>query len=294
MNITAYGGVSLPYNPKNEPYSVTLERGRYLFELWGASGGDSLNVEGGHGAYVHGVIYLFSPQSFLIYVGSHGENGTFSSEPPKGGFNGGGNGGMSAESSFACGAGGGGSTDIRLNASIESRIIVAAGGGGSAGRSGITNQAGVWTGGYGGDENGGMAGGYEETYEFRKLVANQTYGYALLQGQDGRNATVFYQDGTEGNGGAGGGYWGGTSTPNEGNLTRAGGGGGSSFIDQQLFTRRVMINGGTKIFSPNGTEEIGHSGDGYCRITFLPFITCMSKNHFYMFSFFTFILVPFC
>ena len=283
--------ILFPYNPANEPYSVTLKRGRYLFELWGASGGDSLNVEGGHGAYVHGVIHLFSLRSFLIYVGGHGENS--SRNLAKGGFNGGGNGGIS-EAGYANGAAGGGSTDVRFTASIESRIIVAAGGGGSGGTSGMTAIPGDWHGGYGGDENGGMAGGYQATLNFRKLAANQTYGYALLQGQDGRNATKYESGGAEGNGGGGGGYWGGTSYPNEGPSSRTGGGGGSSFIDQQLFTRRVMINGGTQMFSPNGTEEIGHSGDGYCRISFLPFFTCLSRNHFYMFSFFTFILVPFC
>ena len=56
---------------------------------------------------------------FKLYIGGKGTNGICGLSVP-GGFNGGGRGGFSA-------SGGGGSTDIRLNDKLSSRIIVAAG-----------------------------------------------------------------------------------------------------------------------------------------------------------------------
>ena len=131
-----------------KPYEVILQRGKYFFELWGASGGNARHQNqktiradsGGKGAYVSGFISFDKLFRCYLYIGGQGEDQSSNSAKSygRGGFNGGGDGGSdlydydSPESS----AGGGGGTDIRLlNAevseieSLKSRIIVAGGGG---------------------------------------------------------------------------------------------------------------------------------------------------------------------
>ena len=290
------GSLSFPFNTKKQPYNVILDRGRYKFELWGGSGGDSKTVPGGRGAYVSGVMYVYSPLHVLVYVGGQGEEGIASEFRPQGGFNGGGNGGLSFSNStikYSNGGGGGGSSDVRLNESKETRILVAAGGGGAGGLTSSSTSNPYQYGGYGGDEEGGMGGGLEKTLDLRKKVANQTFGYDLLQGQEGRSSQEYHDDGAEGNGGGGGGYWGGISPEMYGFETRAGGNGGSSFVNTTFFPSYKLMSGAKSFLSPDGEQESGHTGDGFCRITFIPLVTCECKKRFHYLTLFTYIIIPF-
>ena len=107
---------------ENQPYEYEFSPGKYLFQLWGGSGG---GLSPGYGSFVSGVLYLRSQVRLYFYVGEKGQDG---GSPT---FNGGG-------SSGSKGSSGGGSSDIRLYngswaniTSLKSRIIVASGGGGS-------------------------------------------------------------------------------------------------------------------------------------------------------------------
>lgn len=66
--------------------------------------------------------------------------------------------------------------------------------------------------------------------------------------------------------GAQGGDWG-TDTGGKGGYDDSAGGGGSSWIGSNLLSDGVTIAGNTSMIQPNGTTSIGHSGNGYTRIT---------------------------
>ena len=109
------------------PYVLNLIGGKYKFELEGGSGGNPATGLGGKGGYVSGNIFIRKPlQHFFLHIGASGITavGTIANAV----YNGGGIGwGYLSEHHISSGGGG---TDIRLNESINSRIIVAGGGGG--------------------------------------------------------------------------------------------------------------------------------------------------------------------
>lgn len=133
--------------------SITLPKGIYKLECWGAQGGYSSSNSGievgmgGKGGYSVGTITLNQKTPIYIYAGGVGSiSGNGKAD---GGFP---NGGSSWASNTSEGAGGGGgSSDIRIGTdSLHARVIVAGGGGGG----GEDNE----TGGYGGGETGGTSG----------------------------------------------------------------------------------------------------------------------------------------
>ncbi|KAI5532282.1 glycine-rich protein family [Trichomonas vaginalis G3] len=134
------------------PYVAEIQAGRYIFEVWGAQGGQN----GGLGGYAKGTISLKKNTTAFIYIGGQGSSNTNNIHP--GGFNGGGTGVGYVDESYT--GGGGGASDIRLLAnSLYYRAIVAGGGGG------IISYIGSHTEGFGGGEFGGD--GYqirEESY----------------------------------------------------------------------------------------------------------------------------------
>lgn len=254
--------------------SVTLPKGTYKLECWGAQGGNrsqdsaSATVTGsGLGGYSIGTLTLTQLTTCYIYVG--GQGGMSSSTgnvKVEGGFNGGGF--ASHESTGEPGNGGGGATDVRIaQDSLYSRVIVAAGGGGS----GEDNE----TGGYGGGETGGAGSGNTSLTQ-----ASQTSG--------GTNSFGFGLGGNTYNGGAGGGGWyGGASRYSVSSYSTGsdseGGGGGSGYVytsstaknypsgcllnSSYYLTDAQTIAGNNSFVSPTGSSETGHSGNGYCRIT---------------------------
>lgn len=254
--------------------SVTLPKGTYKLECWGAQGGnrsqDSASAtvtDSGLGGYSIGILTLTQLTTCYIYVG--GQGGMSSSTgnvKVEGGFNGGGF--ASHESTGEPGNGGGGATDVRIaQDSLYARIIVAGGGGGS----GEDNE----TGGYGGGETGGAGSGNTSLTQ-----ASQTSG--------GTNSFGFGLGGNTYNGGAGGGGWyGGASRYSVSSYSTGsdseGGGGGSGYVytsstaknypsgcllnSSYYLTDAQTIAGNTSFTSPTGSSETGHSGNGYCRIT---------------------------
>jgi hypothetical protein len=248
--------------------SITLPKGTYKLECWGAQGGYSSSNSGievgmgGKGGYSVGTITLNQKTPIYIYAGGVGSiSGNGKAD---GGFP---NGGSSWASDTSEGAGGGGgSSDIRIGTdSLHARVIVAGGGGGG----GEDNE----TGGYGGGETGGTSGS--------GTPGSQTApsGYFGIGGH------------TSYDGGGGGGGWygacpaGGQTTPATGNSEddTSGSPGGSGYVytsstaknypngclvnSTHYLTNAKTIAGNTSFPSPSGTSETGHSGNGYCRIT---------------------------
>lgn len=267
-------GDILNFNYTGAVQSITLPKGIYTLECWGAQGGNrsqdsaSATVTGsGLGGYSIGTLTLTQLTTCYIYVG--GQGGMSSSTDNvkvEGGFNGGGF--ASHESTGEPGNGGGGATDVRIaQDSLYARIIVAGGGGGS----GEDNE----TGGYGGGETGGAGSGNTSLTQ-----ASQTSG--------GTNSFGFGLGGNTYNGGAGGGGWyGGASRYSVSSYFTGsdseGGGGGSGYVytsstaknypsgcllnSSYYLTDAQTIAGNNSFVSPTGSSETGHSGNGYCRIT---------------------------
>lgn len=248
--------------------TVTLPKGAYKLECWGAQGGYSSSNSGievgmgGKGGYSAGTITL--NQKTLIYIYTGGVGSISGNGKADGGFP---NGGSSWASSTSEGAGGGGgSSDIRIGTdSLYARVIVAGGGGGG----GEDNE----TGGYGGGETGGTSGS--------GTPGSQTApsGYFGIGGH------------TSYDGGGGGGGWygaypaGGQTTPATGSSgsDTSGSPGGSGYVytsatasnypsgcllnSSYYLSAAKTIAGNTSFTSPTGSSETGHSGNGYCRIT---------------------------
>lgn len=261
-------GDILNFNYTGAVQSVTLPKGTYTLECWGAQGGYSSSNSGidvgmgGKGGYSVGTITLDKKTPIYIYAGGVGSiSGNGKAD---GGFP---NGGSSWASSTSEGAGGGGgSSDIRIGTdSLYARVIVAGGGGGG----GEDNE----TGGYGGGETGGTSGS--------GTPGSQTApsGYFGIGGH------------TSYDGGGGGGGWygaypaGGQTTPATGSSESdtSGSPGGSGYVytsstasnypsgcllnSSYYLSAAKTIAGNTSFTSPTGSSETGHSGNGYCRIT---------------------------
>ena len=262
-----------------------------------ADGIYSNTVYGGKGGYSSGIIGVTTSLYIYIYVGQTGEGETDIT------FNGGG----SAATSYNSYSGGG-ATDIRLVDgtwnnfnSLKSRIIIAAGGGGAV----HYNQG--CNGGYAGGLLGGdgeyayYSGGQHGEYTISKGGTQNSGGEA----GKGFASTISY-NGTFGHGGnhnsenhgsgGGGGYYGGGGGGHNSAIVGTGAG-GSSFISGHtgcnaitssstssniihtgqpnhysgyVFTNTVMKAGNESMPSPTGGTETGHSGNGYCKITWHP------------------------
>lgn len=253
----------------NCPYSgsakqITLPKGQYKLECWGAQGGyRSSSSCGGNGGYSVGILNLAQNTTVYLYVGGAGNTGKTA-----GGFNGGGR-----RSSYN---GGGGGTDIRIGSnSLYARVIVAGGGGSD----GASNKNGM----YGGGSSGGTT-----TQSFGNGGGGGTQTAGGAGGSN--NAGTFGQGGqglsqSSGYGGAGGGGWygGGGSYPDGSGDDDRGGGGGSGYVytsstasnypsgcllnSSYYLTNAQTIAGNTAFTSPTGTNETGHTGNGYIRIT---------------------------
>ena len=255
--------------------NITLKRGTYVFECWGAQGHcwvERSNYIGGKGSYTKGTISLRTEKTFYVFVGQYGEAASSSYS-----FNGGGGGQF----------GGGGASDIRLInntwadfESLKSRIMVAAGGGGPD--SGVHGGA------------GGCLVGLDTGYG--KGGTQTAGGYGAYSGSFGKGGLYSRTD-SGGCGGGGGGYYGGGSSTIR---TDYSGGGGSSFISGYpgcnaiaeesttnnithtnspihysglVFSDSVMIDGNSQMQSPIAyLNETGHSLDGHVRITLLIFL----------------------
>ena len=275
----------------------------YKCECWGAKGGNIVisGLLGGCGAYVSGTININHLNSLYIYVGQSGYNPDFSkSNKSPMAFNGGGQ-VIHLDTHWhdtEVGTCGGGATDIRLTNgdwdsfnSLKSRILVAAGGGG-----GGYHQSNSYRPGVGGGLNGQDAYG-NYMWTFAGTGGTQTAGgiaynstkFVETNGLFGKGGKGYGN--YDGGGGGGSGYYGGS-----GGIVDSGSG-GSSFISGHtgcnaisssststnivhtgqpnhysgyVFTNTVMKAGNEVMPSPTGGTETGHSGNGYCKITWMP------------------------
>ena len=246
-------------------YSVVkLGAGSYKFELWGASGGGDFS-HAGKGGYSTCKVHIKTPTTYYMYVGGQGSEST--TENASGGFNGGGKGYLgSREKAKNCG--GGGSTDIRTSESYNDVIVVAGGGGGGHARSdGI--------GGYGGGKTGGN-GTSPVVSQYPGTGGTQTSGgsygyYESVHGPVGSKGTGAYANGLSySSSGSGSGYFGGGSS------YESTGAGGSGFISNSV--SGSMKSGNQCFLSPNGTNEDGHYGNGYIRVTPLDVFSCKFRQ----------------
>ena len=253
--------------------------GSYKLEVWGAEGGyRTNNTMSGKGGYSTGIVKLKDGDNLYIYVGGSGNTGGTA-----GGFNGGG-----ARNKYN---GGGGASDIRINSSSYYARVIVAGGGGSdgatnkpggsgGGSSGISVTQSWGTGGYGGTTSSNSGGSsyvtVNPTTDVDDYQPNTYSGFGF-----GGNG-VYHASGY---GGAGGGGWyGGSGTyPDGSGDDDRGGGGGSGYtytastasyctsqclLDSSYFLKNASTIAGDQPFdSPDGGIEIGHTGNGFIRIT---------------------------
>ena len=270
----------------NCPYSgsaksITLPKGQYQLECWGAQGGNGTNntsQPGGKGGYSKGIITLNKKTNLYLYTGGQGLNGTTynsNGATTTGGFNGGG----STTSINSRGSGGGG-TDIRIAVdSLYARVLVAGGGSGS---SGYTTLAGFAGGGISGktynnqdSSNGGSwcGGGGSQT---QGGAANTSYSNYTTAGSFGQGGNYNSGSNTYYGSGGGGGWYGGGGAIGVG-------GGGSGYMytsssasyypsgclldSSHYLTNATTLAGNAAFISPTGTSETGHAGNGYIRIT---------------------------
>jgi hypothetical protein len=291
---------------KCTPYEVTLGKGVYLFEVWGAEGGSScwgtyFSQSGGRGGYSVGVFPVTTPTKVYIYVGGRGASADESFTIKEGGFNGGGFGGTDSSKNCGSSGGGGGATDIRHHLdNLYSRIIVA--GGGSSGSTNNINLGGL------GAAGGGEEGEYfnsSSAYAINGMGGTQTKGGETFTGRNatcgifgiGGNGSTGYP--SNGGSAGGGGYFGGgggSSAANHGSPTGGSGigGGGSGYVGgvfdfPRLSIKKETISGVLSFPYPYGTEETGHMGNGLCRITVIKNVdTCRIRP--ISFNAFTFFL----
>ena len=267
--------LNCPYSGNKK--SITLPKGTYKLEVWGAEGGyRSSTSYSGKGGYAKGTVTLTEQKTIYCYAGGSGRTGGTS-----GGFNGGGRRGSYY--------GGGGASDIRIDQdSLYARVIVAGGGGsdGAASKAGgygggTTGQSrtqNYGSGGYGGTQTG-VSNSSWQTTSHSISTTGKSGAYAGF-GFGGNGITRSY-----GYGGAGGGGWyGGSGTyPDGSGDDDRGGGGGSGYIytsstagnypsgcllNSSLYLTSTQLSAGNVSFtSPTGSNETGHSGNGYVRIT---------------------------
>jgi hypothetical protein len=230
-----------------------------VLECWGAQGGNGCtgnSYKGGAGGYSKGTLTLAKTETLYIYVGGQGVSAAASGNGNirEGGFNGGGS-GRDWGSTGHGGGGGGGASDIRTtNDSFYSRIIVAGGGGGAS------------------DNGNGGAGGGTSGISSSSSAGTATGGSGF--GQAAASSCTSYECG-----GGGGGWYGGYGGSSE----NYSGGGGSGYVytsssasnypsgcllnSSYYLTDAQTIAGNQTFKSPTNTNETGHSGNGYCRIT---------------------------
>lgn len=246
--------LNCPYS--GEAKSITLPKGIYQLEVWGARGGRGPDGSGasatsylvyGRGGYAKGTITFPSKNTAVhLYSGGAGADVTaLKAAGYAGGFNGGGSGGsLQYTSSGTNGAGGGGASDIRIGStSLYARVLVAGGGGGA---SWISSAASAQYGGAGGGPSGVAAsyGGSQNTSYFTVAQpGTQTSG-----GDGGKVSSSSY--GVAGNSGSFGS--GGAGPSNTSSVVNSGAGGGGGWY-----------GGGSGFAAKSGNQGHAAGGSGY-------------------------------
>ena len=213
--------------------------------MWGAQGG-SINSRGGYGGYSVGRYNINKTNNIYVEVGQFISSGYAAS------YNGGGYGQHP----------GGGATSITTQnrgelynfENYKSEVLLVAGGGGG-GDVGIGGYGGGIEGGdgiiRGSNEGSPGAGGKQDG------PGESPHNGSFGKGADGS---------TTGDGeGTGGGGWYGGGTGSKGWSSA---GGGSGHVGN--VTNGQTIAGNKAFPKPTGGTETGHTGNGYCKITWMP------------------------
>lgn len=217
---------------------VTLPKGKYTLECWGAQGGyrDSSSY-GGKGGKSYGILTLVKPTLLYIYVGGSGNTG---------GTNGGFNGGGSRPSYY-----GGGGSD---GASDKKGMY----GGGTSGGSSSENYG---TGGGGTQTTGGTGGsGNDGTFGKGGAGLNRSSGYGGAGGGGWYGGGGAYPDSSgdddRGGGGGSGFVWTGSNAPT------------GYLLGTEYYLANAVTKAGNVSFGAVSTgKETGHGGNGHVRIT---------------------------
>lgn len=256
VNVIDYS-VTFNYTGNVQTYTIPYI-GTYVFELWGASGGDyiySTKIHlGGEGGYSKGKITFNSIVTFYLYVGGAGKGGTCTAY--QGGWNGGGTAKGESCPGPSYSGGGGGATDIRLvsgtwnnAASLASRIIVAGGGSGGGG-SFYSNY--LFEGTSGGGISGGGGYGKNSIGNPSSIEgATQTTGNALGVGCSSNSPGIS---------GGGGGYYGGKCLA----IGYGSSAGGSGFVPGHS---GVAASSNGYSFTETIMESGVNTGNGFIKIT---------------------------
>ncbi|MCP8368341.1 glycine rich domain-containing protein [Clostridioides difficile] len=256
------------FNSRYAEQTVTLPRGKYLLECWGAAGGGGSSIADSNlrskGGYSKGELTLKKETTLHVYVGYSGRD-SLGSTP----FNGGGKAEMHESDSdknlVYCN--GGGATDIRLvggswdnEQGLLSRIIVAGGGG----RNDFSNKGG---------DGGGVAGGSTKLGEGGTEYKGGK-GASGTDGSFGKGGKGIREDQYKMHGGGGGGWYGGGSGPT--------GGGGSGYVLTENSYKPAGYTPTSEYWLENTSMTVGGGiagGDGKAKITLLqglPFLVISS------------------
>ncbi len=253
--------------------------GAYKLEVWGAQGGNykvtdkngySCDHAGGNGGYSNGSVYLEENTTLYITVGGKGKSITANSSDyhqsgVAGGYNGGGSGGNGASWGFPGGTGGGGATNITTSListgelkhynAAKDKVLIVAGGGGGAGWETV------------GGAGGGLSG-VTVSATHTSTGGTQTEGYAFGQGSPGYTGHDV-PGSSEGSGGSGSGYYGGSTHIATGSTYESlGGAGGSGYIGE--LKNASTIAGNEDMPTYDGTSTmVGNADNGYAKITYL-------------------------
>lgn len=265
VTVTNYG-----YAASIRTYAAPT-KGIYKLEVWGARGGNISGYNGGKGGYSVGEIELAAGTKLSIGTGGVGNGATAAGQSLSGGYNGGGSvTGNSGVNHIT--ASGGGATHIAIyNSSYGTLqsyssksildqyvLIVAGGGGGARDQANHVNAARWGHGGAGGgvQSSGAYSSAGTTTVAKRNVcIANQTAGYRYGLGES-----------CNGNSAGGGGYMGGYAGNSSCGYYGTGHG-GSGYIAK--LSNAASYDGEKTFKAPGGSNETGHNGNGYARITFI-------------------------
>lgn len=267
-----FGGVEFDYTGNIQ--TVTLTKGTYVLEVWGAQGGYGMNdtYRGGYGGYSVGTITLTESTTLYIAIGGQGGNGVSKVNTLNaGGYNGGGN--TYGTTSKYLGSGGGATHIATIDGILStlsdstSNILIVSGGGGAGGYESASYHS-----------TGGDAGGYIGNDGTTTNTSHVTgKGGTQTEGGTGLSSGSFGQGGnaTSNSIGGGGGFYGGGV-----GKYSSGSGGGSGYIGNTLLTSKVMYcyncsesneestkTVSTTCVSEEATSNCAKMGNGYARIT---------------------------
>ncbi len=240
------------FSYKGDIQTITLNKGLYQIEVWGADGGDGpdngsgLGGNGGKGGYSEGTLSIVTPTTLYVVVGGKGQlDPVDKSLGGNGGFGGGG-GGAGAPNNTMGGAGGGGLSGIFANSVTHANSVIIAGGGGGGGGGGYSRNSTM----------GGNGGGIFGEDGAHDLTSNGIYMGSLGTAGVGGGGTQF-AGGILGAGGSG------AQLGTDGGALFGGGATSSTYSGPGDPGNGITLAGGSGYKTRSGTMVLpGNGGSG--------------------------------